>query len=477
MDRKMNTRGRKSFRVLAAVAWIMLAIAALASAALAAPSAEVVQQREAAQQARQNAASQRRQAREQAAAVRRQEREATRAQHQRRPARSATSKEISEYGWVEIGCGASGTTATWHFRNFPAVGVNTVKLTLYVYGDAVTPEPGEVQFTGSEYSVTTPFHYAFGKLSGYYRVDTLAQWRNSAGGEHGSFDVTYHPFCEAESTPHGSFEILKLQSVVGAPTGFVRSPIEAHVGDKIEYEIVVSNTGGTVITFTPLTDANCEGLRGGEPSGMLQPKGFEKFICTHTVTQADLEAGTYLNTASVTGTPNGEAPITSPSNTVEAKIVKPAEKQAENPNPNGNGGNQGSSTGTTTANDTGSSTGTTTGQQGSLAATAASVPVISGAPQGCVRGSFLVRIHAKGVRSVVIYIDGHRIKTLTARSARHGLFTLRVNTNALKVGRHRLKATITMEATAASKKRVSASRSFAFLRCASAAVVHPKFTG
>jgi hypothetical protein len=87
-----------------------------------------------------------------------------------------------------------------------------------------------------------------------------------------------------------------------------------------------------------------------------------------------------------------------------------------------------------------------------------------------------VRIRARGVRTVVFYIDKHRVRTLTAHAARHGVFSVRINVSKLKVGRHRLTVRITMQALNASRHHVAATRSLSFLRCASAAV-QPHFTG
>ena len=44
------------------------------------------------------------------------------------------------------------------------------------------------------------------------------------------------------------------------------------------------------------------------------------------------------------------------------------------------------------------------------------VPGLSG-PQSCVRSSFHVSIKSAGVTSVTFYLNGHKLKTLTARNA------------------------------------------------------------
>ena len=92
------------------------------------------------------------------------------------------------------------------------------------------------------------------------------------------------------------------------------------------------------------------------------------------------------------------------------------------------------------------------------------------------RSSFVVSIKAKNVKSVTFYLDGHRLKTLTAKSARKGRLSVRIQTSRLKPGVHRLKARITLVPNTASTKTITVTRSLKFARCASA-TVSPKFTG
>ena len=104
-----------------------------------------------------------------------------------------------------------------------------------------------------------------------------------------------------------------------------------------------------------------------------------------------------------------------------------------------------------------------------------SVPRLSG-PQGCVRSAFRASVKSKGVSSVSFYLDGHRLKTMTAKSARKGLIAITVDPTKLSVGPHKLMAKITMAKASASSKAVHGTRTAAVLRCR-AAVLTPKFTG
>jgi uncharacterized repeat protein (TIGR01451 family) len=120
-------------------------------------------------------------------------------------------------------------------------------------------------------------------------------------------------------TPAPAFTIQKLQRD-GEPT-YTELEINAPETTTIEYEVIVTNTGNVPLTFSALTDPNCTGVAGGSGEEALAPGKSATFTCSHQVTQADVEATTYSNTATITGTPpaGDGAPITHESNTVVAK--------------------------------------------------------------------------------------------------------------------------------------------------------------
>ena len=96
------------------------------------------------------------------------------------------------------------------------------------------------------------------------------------------------------------------------------------VGQVITYSFVVTNTGNVTITDPQVTDTSFTGH--GTLSPLTCPPGpivlapGDDLTCTatYTVTQADVDAGSIANTASVTGTPpTGTTPLPPvPSNTV-----------------------------------------------------------------------------------------------------------------------------------------------------------------
>ena len=72
------------------------------------------------------------------------------------------------------------------------------------------------------------------------------------------------------------------------------------VGDVIHYTIVATNTGNTTLAAVTVTDPNATGLTCVPANGSpLAPGAHLDCTATHTVTQADIDAGHYLNTACV----------------------------------------------------------------------------------------------------------------------------------------------------------------------------------
>ena len=104
------------------------------------------------------------------------------------------------------------------------------------------------------------------------------------------------------------------------------NPISA-VGQTITYDFVVDNTGTTSLSSVSVTDSRCTTtLLSGDTNadGKLQPNELWTYRCTYSVTQADLDAGSIVNTATAKGTPSGSAtPITSTPDTVTVVTAAP----------------------------------------------------------------------------------------------------------------------------------------------------------
>jgi hypothetical protein len=235
------------------------------------------------------------------------------------------------------------------------------------------------------------------------------------------------------NVPHEpAFTIEKLQKIEGP---FTSSPLSGKLGQTVDYEIIVHNTGNTTLSFAGFSDPKCDaGTMAGGPSKALAPGESAIYTCEHVLSAT----GEYTNSACVNASPPEGAPINHCSNIVIVNVpptTPPAPKT-------------------------------------SVLGTSTVVPALKG-PQGCVRTSFVASLKAAGVASVTFYLDGHKLKTLSAKNAHGGKLSISINVTKLGVGAHRLVAKIKM---ASSARSVTASRQLTFVHCASAAIA-PKFTG
>jgi hypothetical protein len=233
---------------------------------------------------------------------------------------------------------------------------------------------------------------------------------------------------EALAPPHPAFETKKEQRLAGE-AAYTTQKLTGKLGQTVEYRIDVTDTGNTTLTLAALSDAKCDAGTISAPSqSSLAPGQSAFYTCRHVLTAV----GVYTNVAVVTVTPPGEPPISHETPPVEVN-VPPVPAQGISPS-------------------------------------VAAAPALKG-PQGCVRGSFTATVKSAGVKSVTFYLDGHKLKTLTARNAHKGLLTITINSAKLSMGGHTLTAKVTMTASAG-----STTRSLTFVHCGSP-VVTPHFTG
>jgi uncharacterized repeat protein (TIGR01451 family) len=80
------------------------------------------------------------------------------------------------------------------------------------------------------------------------------------------------------------------------------------VGDVIHYTVVATNDGNVTLAAVTVTDPNASGLSCTPANGSpLAPSATMSCTASHTITQADLDAGTYFNQACVDDGANGAA--------------------------------------------------------------------------------------------------------------------------------------------------------------------------
>jgi uncharacterized repeat protein (TIGR01451 family) len=246
-----------------------------------------------------------------------------------------------------------------------------------------------------------------------------------------------------------AFTIVKSQEIAGSGKGFTTFLLTGEVGQTIDYQIAVKDTGNTQLTFTSFKDANCEPIEGG-PSKALALGESATYTCHHTITATDLASGSYSNTATATGTPpEGQgSPITRTSNTV---VVRVPASSAPPGLP------------TTAAP---SRPARTTTPQASVFARALDGPSLYG-PRGCVRGNVVIAVKAAGVAFVTFYLDGRKLKVLATKAARGGKLTITLPSSKLHIGAHKVVAKIRMKPVAGSKTPVFYTRGLTLVRCGS----------
>ncbi len=273
--------------------------------------------------------------------------------------------------------------------------------------------------------------------------------------------------------PAPAFTIEKLQKIEGASGSYTTSQLPGLLGQTVDYEIVLENTGNVPLTLPAFTDSQCDAgtISGGPFGGVLGAGSTTVYRCSHRLDAADQTSGSYSNTVTLTLTPpEGDgAPITNGSNTVVVTVAPSGSTPGGQTPPSGSSTSSSPSSGVLSSSSVGEAS-----KSGVLAFSSTAVPAFKG-PQGCVRSGFRVSIKAAGVASVSFYMDGRKLRTLTSRNARKGLLTIAIDPTKLKVGAHRLTARITMAATKSTKARTAA-RSVTVLRCAAAALT-PRFTG
>ncbi|HWX97772.1 MAG TPA: hypothetical protein VNZ01_13105 [Solirubrobacteraceae bacterium] len=218
------------------------------------------------------------------------------------PAEKGT--EEGENGVVTATCSYVRVT----YRGFPNLPNNTVTQTITIHGAAVS----KTKFTFNGPTGTDIVAIVVPPGAGF--VDVHATW--STNGFSGHFDIGV----SIECPPEPDFSITKLQEIAGSNTGFTTSPLTGEVGQTVEYEIVVKNTGNVPLTFSNFTDERCGAVTGGPGTSKLALRASTIYRCSHLLS----ELGSYSNSATDTGqrAPASGPTVTHTSNTVVVNVTK-----------------------------------------------------------------------------------------------------------------------------------------------------------
>ena len=180
---------------------------------------------------------------------------------------------------------------TFIYSGFPEVEKNVV--TQRMRSDGVFMFNEKLEFNGSsaQSTVESPLP------AGMHKLTAEAHWNtNGVVGESGKHKE--HVKCGAEPKP--SFTIVKLQEIAGSSGGFTGEEITGKVGQTVDYQITVSNTGNVSFTLSSFLDPNCDPgtISGGPVGGAVAPGGKLVFTCSRLLTAG----GSYPNAASASAT-------------------------------------------------------------------------------------------------------------------------------------------------------------------------------
>jgi hypothetical protein len=210
-------------------------------------------------------------------------------------------------------------TIKFDFSGFPNLPKNTVTMRIRV--DGVITQKATYSFDGPTGSYTFKIILS----PGHHGLDGKADWNTN--GVKGASDQFLPRGINCGAEPE--FETHKLQRLVGGSETYTESQLATKPGEggTVQYEIVVFNSGNVPLTLSNFTDPKCdEGtISGGPGEAPLASGASTTYFCEHVLTKADEEAGSYTNSASVTGTPpEGDGPpITEETNTVEVVLPPP----------------------------------------------------------------------------------------------------------------------------------------------------------
>ncbi len=108
---------------------------------------------------------------------------------------------------------------------------------------------------------------------------------------------------------------IALDKLAGAPSGNA-------AGDTIDYTFVVTNTGN--VTLDPVSVADPIIGQVECPESLLAPEATTTCQATYTLNQADVDAGHFANTATVSGTPPIGGDVTATDDTDTTILAAPA---------------------------------------------------------------------------------------------------------------------------------------------------------
>ena len=241
---------------------------------------------------------------------------------------AGTPTDVNGNGRVD-----AGDTVDYSFlvTNTGAVTLAVVGINDSLVGGATCPQPtlqpGQSTLCTGTYTIT----------QADVNAGAVNNTATAFGTPPGGSPITSPP--DSTSTSTTTVSTLTIDKQAGAPSD-VNGNGRVDAGDTIAYSFVVTNTGSVTLTSVAVTDPKVGAVTC--PVTTLDPTESTTCTKTYTITQADVNSGAVVNTATATGTPpNGPAvqsppdSTTTPTSTVATLGL---DKQAGTPvDVNGNG--------------------------------------------------------------------------------------------------------------------------------------------
>jgi hypothetical protein len=180
-------------------------------------------------------------------------------------------------------------SVTWTYSGFPeGLEVATVER---IKIDHVVVSITNFSFIGPSATSTVSFkvppgHHEIGATSEYFY--------KGVHKEHDQFlkgGIT----CAAEP----AYSIEKKQMIAGSGKPFTTEELTGKIGQVVNYQVVVANTGNVKLKFSNFSDPNCDAgtIAGGPGTEPVLPGKSTTYTCNHKLTKT----GKYPNAATVTG--------------------------------------------------------------------------------------------------------------------------------------------------------------------------------
>jgi large repetitive protein len=212
---------------------------------------------------------------------------------------------LAKSGVVNVGANGrpdAGETISYTFTvtnsgNLPLTNIAVSDPLVAVSGGPISLNPGQ--------SNSTTFTASYSLTQADIDAGTFANTASATGTPSVGPPVTVPG---SATTPLGPLPALTLVKT-GTPDFTVVAPATiANVGDQITYTIDVTNTGN--VTLANVTVSDPVATVTGGAIGDLAPGATVQVAASYIITQADIDAGTFANTASVTANPPTGPPVT-----------------------------------------------------------------------------------------------------------------------------------------------------------------------